>query len=186
MAFSLSISSDDWFKACRCFYWVDWNNICCPLLNQEDYSCSGAWWGRGMAKSVKIRSWERKNEFFLTSGIPALHFPDIFATGCRFSHSVASEERRFDSNLSFVLFCSLITLWLVFCFSPQICYLVKSLTSIVAASHVGSGGGSHHPRLALLALAALHTLAAFLTNYSMSQANTFPHAHCYRSTHEEA
>ena len=43
----------------------------------------------------------------------------------------------------------------------------------VSASQVGSGGGSHHPRLALLTLAALHTLAAFLTNYSMSQANPF-------------
>ena len=39
-----------------------------------------------------------------------------------------------------------------------------------AAPQVGSRGGSH-PRLALVALATLHTLAAFLTNYSMSQVN---------------
>ena len=71
-----------------------------------------------------------------------------------------------ELSVELVLFCSTSSgVNLHFSF-----YIVQHLKFYVAAAQVGSRGGSH-PRLALVALATLHTLAAFLTNYSMSQVN---------------
>ena len=98
---------------------------------------------------------KQRRKTSLNSGFSSLHLPDIVATGFRSSLVIVPEERRFD----FLWFrCTILTRQSSFS-SP--------LPS--TASQVGSGGGSH-PRLTLLTLASLHALAAFLTNYSMSQA----------------
>ena len=44
-----------------------------------------------------------KNMTFWSSGFPALHFPNIAATGCRSSHIIATEERRLDWKYGYVL-----------------------------------------------------------------------------------
>ena len=52
---------------------------------------------------IKVQnSLERK-----ASGIPALHFPHIFATGRGNPHIVATEKRRFNLKYTLLLICGL-------------------------------------------------------------------------------